>query len=213
MIIHANREDLAQALALAVSQALSRVITEKGGATLAVSGGTTPQRFFECLSDTDISWQKVTVTLVDERQVDETSPRSNARLVKAALLQGKAAAARFVPLFQNEAAAENLHPDVVVLGMGADGHTASFFPGGDVLAKALDPANTEGIIAIAAPGAGEPRLTFTLARLLPARLFLHIEGEEKRRVLERARGGSDLFEMPVRAVLGSGRPLAIHWCP
>ena len=213
MIIHANREDLAQALTRAVSQALSRVITEKGSATLAVSGGTTPQRFFECLSATEISWNRVAVTLVDERQVDETSPRSNAQLVKASLLQENAAKARFVPLFQNEHEAEKLHPDVVVLGMGTDGHTASFFPGGDNLAKALDPATTEGLIAITAPGAGESRLTFTLARLLPARLFLHIEGEEKRRVLDRALAGSDPLEMPIRAVLHSGRPLAVHWCP
>ncbi|MCA0433831.1 MAG: 6-phosphogluconolactonase [Proteobacteria bacterium] len=213
MIVHANREELAGALARAVSQALSRVITEKGKATLAVSGGTTPQRFFELLSHAAITWNKVTVTLVDERQVDDDSPRSNARLVKAALLQNNARVAGFAPLFRNEKAAALLHPDVVVLGMGADGHTASFFPGGDTLSKAIDPQSREGVMAISAPAAGEPRLTFTLARLLPAKLFLHIEGVEKRRVLAEAQAGKDAMQMPIRAVLHSGRPLSVYWCP
>lgn len=213
MIVHSNREELAQVLAKAVAKALSRAVSEKGAAVLAVSGGTTPQRFFECLSQQEISWDKVTVTLVDERQVDETSPRSNARLVKAALLQNKAKAARFVPLFENVKAAASLALDVVVLGMGADGHTASFFPGGDTLAQALDPATQEGIITLTAAGAGEPRLTFTLARLLAAKLFLHIEGQEKRRVLNEAEAGDDVMHMPIRAVLSSGKPIAIYWCP
>ena len=214
MIIHESRIALAKALARDVADALSRIITIEGAATLAVSGGSTPQLFFGHLSQADIDWSKITVTLVDERAVDEQSPRSNARLVKASLLQDKAAAARFVTLYQNEAAASALYPDVVVLGMGADGHTASFFPGADRLVEALDPANTEGVMAISAPGAGEPRLTFTFARLIAAAsLYLHIEGAEKRRVLEQAQSGSDCAAMPVRAVLHSAKPVHIHWCP
>ncbi len=205
---------MAKALAQDVGDTLSRIVAIEGAATLAVSGGATPQLFFEHLSRADIAWSKIVVTLVDERQVDEQSPRSNARLVKAHLMQNKAAHARFVPFYQNEEAASLLFPDVVVLGMGIDGHTASFFPGADHLDEVLDPTNTQGVVAITAPGAGEPRLTFTFARLIAAAsIYLHIEGAEKRRVLEQAQSGNDCAAMPVRAVLRSAKPIHIHWCP
>jgi 6-phosphogluconolactonase len=209
-----SRAELAEALARAVSRVLTQVLDEKGTAVLAVSGGTTPGLFFEALSKVSLPWNKITITLVDERQVDESSPRSDAALVKKTLLQNKAAAARFVPLFENVVDASRLQLDVVVLGMGTDGHTASFFPGGNKLAQALDPTTAEAIIAIEAPGAGEPRLTYTLRHLLAAEvLFLHIEGKEKRTVLETAMAGSNVLEMPIRAVLQSSRPLNIFWCP
>jgi 6-phosphogluconolactonase len=121
---------------------------------------------------------------------------------------------RFVPLFRNEAEAAALSLDVVVLGMGTDGHTASFFPGGDTLAEAIDPHTEKSLIAITAPGSGEPRLTFTLPKLLAAStLCLHIEGEEKLRVLEEALSGDNAHAMPIRAVLASAQPLSLYWCP
>src|SRR5690606_29114638 len=146
---------------------------------------------------------------VDERWVDETSDRSNARLVKANLLQGRAALAHFVPLYQGgsepdevaASAAQAAVPqplDAAILGMGNDGHTASFFPGGDTLSAAL---TVEGpVIAIRAPGAGEPRVTLTLRNLLAARaLYLHIEGEEKVTTLAKAEADGPIEDMPVRA--------------
>jgi 6-phosphogluconolactonase len=210
----ANRQELAEGLAQAVGAALSRTVSNKGHATLAVSGGTTPALFFDCLSRSAITWEKVTVTLVDERQVTEDSPRSNARLARQALLQNKAAKAKFVPLFQNTAAAAKLNLDVVVLGMGEDGHTASFFPGGDTLAKAIDPNGSCALFTINAPGAGEPRLTYALPKLVAAeRLFLHIEGGKKRQILEQALAGQDALAMPIRAVLQSPANLRLYWCP
>jgi 6-phosphogluconolactonase len=201
-----NRHSLAQKLAGRVALALSRAISRQGSAVLAVSGGSTPALFFDELSRESISWEKVVISLVDERQVDETSPRSNARLVKAALLQNQAKAARFVPLFQNQSEAEKLSLDVVVLGMGEDGHTASFFPGGNTLADA--------VMEIEAPGAGEPRLTFTLPALMKAKvLCLHIEGDKKQAVLETAIAGTDVLAMPIRAVLQADTPLEIFCCP
>lgn len=226
--VFSSKDKLAQALAEAVAENLNAGLDERGSASLAVSGGSTPKRFFEVLgAREDIDWENVTVTLVDERWVDEGSDRSNARLVKDNLLAGPAAAATFVPLYAgtpepdaagidaaNKAVAEVPAPfDAVILGMGNDGHTASFFPGGDTLEDAL---NGEGpVLAIHAPGAGEPRVTFTLPRLLDTRaLYLHIEGEEKAQVLDKALETGPVESMPVRAVLSQNHiPVSLYWCP
>ena len=220
-----DKDELALALADAVAENLKAGLAVRGRAALAVSGGSTPARFFAALSRRDdLDWAKVTVTLVDERWVDESSDRSNARLVKANLLQGRAAAAAFVPLYQGGSepdayaagAAQRAVPqpfDAVILGMGNDGHTASFFPGGDTLAEAL---TAEGpVVAIRAPGAGEPRVTLTLKVLLAARaLYLHIEGGEKVETLGQAEAEGPVEDMPVRAILRQTQtPLSIYWCP
>jgi 6-phosphogluconolactonase len=206
--------ELANGLAHDVAGWLRDAIAKQGTALLAVSGGSTPKPFFTALSKIKLDWSKVQVTLVDERQVPEDNARSNARLVKESLIQDQAAAAHFVPLFKNPNA-ENLPAfDVAILGMGNDGHTASFFPGGDQLAEALDIKTPESIITMTAPGAGEPRLTFTLRRLLAANhLCLHIQGDDKMKVLDTALAGKDEFEMPVRAVLNVAKPLTLYWCP
>lgn len=212
--VFAARGALAQGLASDVADELNRVIQAKGKAVLAVSGGTTPKLFFEKLSEMDVPWQRVTVTLVDERQVPDTSERSNAKLVRDHLLQNKAAAAQFVPLFENEGAAKTPPFDVTVLGMGNDGHTASFFPGGDNLDEAIDPRAFAIIVPINAPGAGEPRLTFTLPVLeASGRLALHIEGADKKKVLDKALTDGPQEDMPVRAILRSATPMTLYWCP
>jgi len=223
----ADRQALAAALAKIVATGLKSAIAERGEASIAVSGGSTPERFFNALSNADLDWGKVAVTLVDERWVPPGDARSNARLVAKTLLQNRAAAARFVPLYSNVAHPEEAIPsilatlasvpmpfDVTVLGMGTDGHTASFFPGGDHLAEALDTDNPALLSAMNAPGAGEPRITFTLAPILASGLIaLHIEGEEKNAVLEQALADSPVEDMPVRAVLRSGRPVTVFWAP
>ncbi len=218
---------LAEALASHVAAALRARIESSGAASFAVSGGRTPVRFFEALSAQSLPWSRVSLTLVDERWVRESSERSNARLVRQHLLRGEAAAARFVPLandaptpedglFAVNEALEDLHWPLAcaVLGMGEDGHTASFFPGGDHLAEAIDPQGALGLIPMRAAGAGEPRITLTLPVLLAAdRLVLHIEGAAKRPVLEKALDDGPAEDMPIRAVLRSPRPPQIFWCP
>lgn len=222
----AAREALAAALADHIAGLLAAAVERRGTALLAVSGGTTPAHLFEVLSTRPIAWDKVTVTLVDERFVPPSSPRSNAALVAGKLLQDKAAAARFLPLFHkneslDEAAADGdrqiaalpLPFDVVILGMGADGHTASFFPDALELPALLDPDNSLALMPVHADSAGEPRLTLTLARVIEARfLALHIEGEEKRATFDRAIG--DGPQLPIRAVLdASPRPVEVFWAP
>jgi 6-phosphogluconolactonase len=209
-----NRAALATGLSRKTAQVLSKAITKQGRAVLAVSGGTTPKLFFDHLSQAQISWDKVIVTLVDERQVPEGSPRSNARLVRAALLQNHAAKASFIPLYENPGAGNVAPFSACILGMGTDGHTASYFPEGDTLLEAINPHTDKVVINISAPGSGEPRLTFTLPRLTASTfLALHIEGREKRTVLEKALSGDDKMTMPVRAVLQSKAALHVYWCP
>jgi 6-phosphogluconolactonase len=224
----ANAAELARNLADKVAASLSAAITSKGTAVIAVSGGSTPKAFFQELSIRDIDWAKVTITLVDERFVPADNPRSNHLLVASNLLQNKAKAATFQPLYQAAASVEDAaklstsatasigNPfDVVILGMGGDGHTASFFPGGNNLAVALDPKTPRGVITMDAEGAGEPRLTFTFSSLQDAALLvLHIEGESKKDVLAKAEGAGDEADMPIRAILRrAASPLDIYWAP
>ena len=223
-----DRTALAKALASAVADNISAALTAQGVAAIAVSGGTTPAKLFvELGKHREVDWTKVFVTLVDERWVDETSDRSNAALVNEKMLQGPAAVAHFIPLYSGgdtpdaEAIArtnrgiETLprHYAAVLLGMGNDGHTASFFPGADNLNEAL--LGEGPAVAVRAPGAGEPRVTQVLRRLLDTdALYLQIEGEEKAATLARALGDGPVEEMPVRAVLRQQfKPLEIYWAP
>jgi 6-phosphogluconolactonase len=210
-----DRQTLAETLGEDLAHILRRRVATTGAAIIAVSGGNTPKLMFDHLSRQDLAWDKVTITLVDERQVPITSDRSNARLVSEHLLRNSAAKAHFVPLFENVAAAAKLPTfDAVVLGMGDDGHTASFFPDGDNLAKALDPATKDPIVTMQAPDAGEPRLTFTLKALLASPfLALHIEGDDKMKVLEKALTPGPVAQMPIRAVLEATHPVTLYWAP
>lgn len=188
-------------------------------ASLSVPGGTTPGPVFDVLSGVGLDWDRVTVFLNDERWVPESSPRSNGRLVRQRLLTGKAAAATFLPLYADtpepeasvaalEAAiAPHLPISVLLLGMGADMHTASLFPGADRLAEALS-ADAPVLMPMRAEGAGEPRITLT-ARVLADAMAIHllITGKEKRAALERAMTHSPI-EAPVRAVLDNA---TVHW--
>jgi 6-phosphogluconolactonase len=221
----------AQAAALAerVAECLRAGLAQKGHALLAVSGGSTPKEFFGRLSRETLDWANVQVTLVDERWVPESDSRSNAQLVRQTLLQHQAAAASFIPLYSDAATPEAgladtvarvdalpLPFDAVVLGMGDDGHTASFFPGGDHLADALDLHGRARAWPMRAPGAGEPRITLSLPTVLQTgALYLLVRGEKKRELLADARLGlGDARHYPVRAVLIQPHvPVAVYWCP
>lgn len=219
-----SKDALARALAARISAQLAEAAATRGRAVLALSGGSTPKRLMETLSHAEIDWSKVSVTLVDERWVDADNERSNARLLMTHLLRDKAAAAQFVPLYAAAPTPESVLPsinaridalplplDVAVLGMGGDGHTASFFPGGDRLAEALDPNGAHNVLPMRADGAGEPRITLTVPRLIEARaLYLHIEGDDKRAVYEQALAGADY---PITRVMALAHDLETYWAP
>lgn len=221
-----SREALAEALAASIAASLAEAAAEKGHGVLAVSGGTTPKMMFGALSRAAIDWRNMVVTLCDERFVEPTSPRSNQGLVERELLQNAAAGARFVPLHREVASIEaaaaesavalagaGLPLDVAVLGMGEDGHTASFFPDAAELDEALDPEGERTVMVIHAESAGEPRLTLTLPVLAKARrVVLHIEGEAKRATFERALSSDPA--LPIRCMIEASRnPVEVFWAP
>lgn len=206
---------LVQKLSASIAAALRDGVKSRGSASLAVSGGNTPKPLFEALSNIDLPWEKVVITLVDERWVDSQHPDSNARLVAEHLLQHRAAAARFVPLKTSAAEPFGAEPDVerrlqdvpmpfdvVVLGMGDDGHTASFFPGAAELRTALQPEEGRLCCAVHPPSAPHNRMTLTLPAITSTKhLVLHVVGRKKWQVLQRAIQDGRTEEMPIRAVL------------
>ena len=218
--------ELAGKLAADVADLLTNAIAERGGSLLAISGGTTPQLFLEELSKAELDWQKVTVTLADERFVPPSSERSNARLAARHLLKNHATKAPFIPLYRavpdveraaDEAAtaisAVPLPFDVMVLGMGTDGHTASLFPDADNITELLDAKGGPTVLPVIAPSAGEPRLTLSMQTICSARaIILHIEGDDKRAVLEQALASEPV--LPIRAVIERAAvPVHIYWAP
>jgi len=218
---------LADALAAYVGAAITTRLQTSPRCAIALSGGKTPVRFFESLSKSEIDWKGVTITLVDDRWVPETSARSNAALLRRHLLQGPASAATFLPLVNDAASPEAGRQEAeqaiaglplpfaaVVLGMGLDGHTASFFPDGDRLEEALAPSRGNRVETMRAAAAEEARMTLTLPILLEAdRVAVHIEGNEKRRVLAAAGLPGPGAIMPIRAVLARRPPPDIFWSP
>ena len=222
-----ERAVLAAALARAVASQLEAGIRARGVATLVVSGGSTPHGFFSHLSDVPLDWGSVTVTLADERWVASDHEDSNARLVSERLLQGPAAAARFVPLFVDGLSPEDAEEalgaavaaletfDAVVLGMGTDAHFASLFPGAEALAAGLSIPSDRQCLAVHPHHAPHARMSLSLARLFDSRFrALHIVGDEKKRVLERALASGDSSTYPIAAVFDAGRPSTeLYWAP
>lgn len=222
------RNELDNELSKTVSNILAKAIKDTGKASIAVSGGSTPKGFFSVLSQSDIDWSKVTITLADERWVPIDSDASNTRLVHENLLQNKAKEAKFFHLKQgdeltdetladlNVAASKTLLPlDVLILGMGEDGHTASLFPCSDEINVGLDESNDAVLLKVQPKTASHQRISFTFASLITSKnIFLHSCGEGKKTVLTQALEGDDPFEMPIRAFLQHpSLNTQIFWAP
>lgn len=202
--IHADPQAQAAALAAWVAGRLRAVIAARGTALLVVPGGSTPRAFLERLAAEPLPWAQLQVALTDERRVPQDSPRRNESLVARALPQ-----ARLLPMLDalGQPLPQALAPaDVLVLGMGEDGHVASLFPG----SRALDAARTapaEALLEIDDAPGDEPRVSRTYAGLrAPAGVALLITGEAKRRLVEVADPA-----LPVTAVL-AGAP-TVFWAP
>jgi 6-phosphogluconolactonase len=223
-----DQDSLTAALADRIGELLSDGILKNGRASLVVSGGSTPVALFERLSGSDISWQDVIITLVDERWLAPTEVGSNEYLIRQHLLKDKAASATFIGM-KNSAltaaageveCAQRLASvprpfDVLVLGMGGDGHTASLFPGAEQLLSATDMSQNKVCMAITPPAASYERITLTLPAILDARrFFLHITGEKKKEVLEKALADGPAQAMPIRFILRQKKvPVSIFWAP
>lgn len=215
-----DRDILMLDLADVIASELRSALDHEDTVTLAVPGGTTPGPIFDALSAVHMDWERVNVVLTDERWVPETSDRSNTRLIRERLLTGQAAAARYIPLYADtpepeasmdalsEQVRQVLPINVLLLGMGADMHTASLFPGADRLEDAL--ANdAPALMPMRAPGAPEPRITLT-APVLKGALSTHvlITGAEKRAAVEKAHSLHDPLKAPISVVLGEA---TVHW--
>lgn len=200
----------AAALAARVAHDLEQAVAARGRASLAVPGGTTPEPFLRLLGYRNLDWRRVGVTLTDERWVPEENERSNARLV-ATTLGAHRRPYRWFPLYRagitaDRAVARVEHEsgslgwplDVVVLGMGEDGHVASLFPGSET---GFESAGQRRFVAVQGPG-GESRISLTLTALREARsLYLLFHGSHKLAVLRNA----SQERLPVARVLEARR--------
>lgn len=226
--VFADDASLAGTFAEIVAANLRAAIGARGAALIGLSGGTTPRNFLSRLSLQKLEWNRVTVTLCDDRWLPPDNDRSNEHLLRATLLRNEAASSTFVPLYTDAADPEHAMErvaanvatlafpfDVVVLGMGSDGHTASLFPGGDHLNEALRENGAARVLPMRAPDAPEPRVTLTLSALASTRaMYLHIEGVEKKAVFDRAMSSDAREHAPIRAVLDAS-PVTpgVFWCP
>lgn len=219
LIEYPDRELMILALADRLTSDLAQALRMQERVTFSVPGGTTPGPIFDVLCAQELEWDRVWVVLNDERWVPESDPRSNTALIKKRLLTSKASKANFIPLYAPAPAPEDkiaaltdalvphLPISVLLLGMGADMHTASLFPGADNLTAALA-EEAPPLMAMRAEGAGEPRITLT-APVLRKAMAIHvvITGAEKRKAIEAAAAlGAQVA--PIACVLGQA---VVHW--
>lgn len=218
----------AEAAAARLAEALAAGIAADGHAAFAGAGGSTPSPIYARLAQTDLDWSKVTATLVDERYVPESSPDSNAALMKRTLLTGPAAVARFLPLYapsvtvdraaaeaSKALAAEGGRLDAVLLGMGEDGHICSMFPDSPTLKTLLSPDLKPAVYGVppGRDGAAPPqeRLSINLPYLVSARrVVLALTGAAKRAVFERE-AQADPRVHPIAAMIAAKVPLEVLW--
>ncbi|GAC32557.1 6-phosphogluconolactonase [Paraglaciecola polaris] len=221
-----STDELNIAFAERIVDILKTGITENGRASLVVSGGRTPKALFNALSKVALDWAKVDVSLADERWVETDDDASNEKMLRRELLQHNAAVANFVGLKTEHADAKDAVEtctanlarlrtpfDVLILGMGEDGHTASLFPCSEQIHQGLDQGARRTYIAVQPTTAPNQRMSLTLPALLNSKhIFLHLTGASKKQVLDEALKGGDEHAMPIRAVLNNA-DVELMWAP
>ena len=186
---------------------LSSSIEKKGTASFVVSGGTSPIKVFDQLSNVDLPWSKVHITLVDDRLVEPKNHNSNQKLISEFFLKNKAKTARFFPLSENLIFKKDIFKlpfDVTLLGMGEDGHFASLFPN---MIDNFDALNIQAdfkIFKISPHGEPFlPRITMNLSLILNSEIIiLLVKGKRKLKVLNEAYSNEKL---PIHYLLNNKR--------
>lgn len=226
-------ESLSELLADAIVEQISKSIAAKGLAVIALSGGSTPKPLFKALANRALDWSKVVVTLVDERWVDQSHDLSNEAFLKQWFISPLTTQPKFVSLYQAAELSENTKAqvlanycaatnsktnqpcafDVVVLGMGGDGHTASFFPDAENIDQLVDPNSSAYLLCCESPSTQVPRITWSLPMLLNTSLLaLHITGKSKKAVFEQAQQMGSKTELPIRsAIYQNITPLQVYY--
>ena len=198
-------ESLSQGFADFAATALQNTLNRKPQATLVVPGGSTPRHYLPALAKCKLPWDRITVTLSDERWVDVNDDQSNEKLIKQHLLSHLPANTSFTGLKTTHDnpfdVIEILHQrldslplpvSLTVLGLGEDGHIASLFPGMN-----QDSLSAHHCIAVAPPIAPSLRMSLSLEMLANSeQIVLVVTGAGKRRLLDRVSDNPDL-KLPI----------------
>jgi len=221
------RDEMVTSAVTQIAEAVKTAVAQRGTASLMLSGGSSPRPVYERLSEMDLPWDKVTIGLVDDRWIERGQAGSNETFLDETLLKGKAQSAKFIglktkdanPAAGIEASEAQLSAipqpfDVCVMGMGLDGHTASWFPNSNGLKESLDPKNANTVIAIDARGcpvAGDhpDRITLTLSAVMASKqIILMIPGAGKADVFK-ASADKSVYDAPVKALRAAGERLTV----
>ena len=213
--IFTDKAELELKLAKEISQILKQEIKNKGEATLLVSGGSTPKKLYEILSNKKIDWKNVSIGLIDERFVATNSEESNEFLIKNTLLKNNAADAKFIGLvFNLDDYQENLNIAISknkaiyksitcsILGMGLDGHTASLFPNSEKVYTDDSIFRDKIIINTKANSEPSKRISYTKSKILSSKhLFLYFNGREKIDIFNSAKENNNASSKPISAFI------------
>jgi len=230
-LVTGEDSELAEQACAYITVKLKEAIAARGRASLMVSGGSSPKPLFAALANQDIAWDKVTISLVDERWVEPGEAGSNETFIKDNFLTGKAAAAEFISLKSGHETVEQGLPeiearfdsvpapfDICIMGMGTDSHTASWFPGAAGREEAMDAGSSARFAYVDARGCGgagefPDRITLTLPAVMDARdIVLFIPGSKKAAVFDAASAG-DIARTPVAALKAAGKRLKVFTGP
>lgn len=219
-----TRDAASAAVAARIAGLVSAQLDRSDKATFVVSGGTTPAKCFDYLSEYSLGWDKVQVALSDERWVPRDHEDSNERLVRETLLKAEAGSASVLSIYQDDLSVDercdSLQPQLPesgfacsMVGMGVDGHFASLFPDADSLEVGLNTENKRFYIPVRTTASPHPRISMTLGALLRStEILLLIFGTDKLGVYEKAKAGDSTY--PIAALLQQQTvPVNVYWAP